>query len=203
MDPEPDENPTEGKPADEPNEPPPPETSGRRIHRNNAEPLVVRRQQEATDDVRNPNDEKSGKQAEQPLAQHRRPIERKEGPDAAERKREAQGDEMQALPHRFRRERVEVGAGPLRRLAKQPFDDGAQTDENREEQQSLGPAVFTEVCGDKVVTSLVLGWQIGDRAGESNDMLADCSKTAIEGLRNGSLRGGLLGCCLGLALLFQ
>src|SRR6516225_8141984 len=34
---------------------------------------------------------------------------------------------MQALLHRFRRERIEVTAGPLRRPAKQPFDAGAQT----------------------------------------------------------------------------
>jgi len=65
---------------------------------------------------------------------------------------------MQALPHRFRRERVEVGAGPLRRLAKQPFDAGTQTDKNRQKQQSLGPAVFTEVCGDEIMTSLELVW---------------------------------------------
>src|SRR6516165_200227 len=108
-DPEPDKYPTEGKPADKPNEPPPPETSGRRIHRNDAEPLVVRRQQEATDDIRDPHDEKSDEQAEQPLAQQRRPIEGKEGADAAERerhdqtdrKRKTQRDDVQALPHRF------------------------------------------------------------------------------------------------------
>src|SRR5215471_19927369 len=91
-DPEPDYHPTEGKPADEPNEPTPPETSGRRIHRNDAEPLVIRRQQEATDDIRDPNDEKSNEQAKQPLAQQRRPIERKKGADAAERKRHYQTD---------------------------------------------------------------------------------------------------------------
>src|SRR5215472_3676607 len=164
MDPEPDYHPTEGKPADKPNQPPTPETSRRRIHRNDAEPLMVRRQQEATDDVRDPHDEKSGEQAEQPLTQQRRPIESQEGADAAERKRhdqtdrkrETQANEMQAFPHRFRRERVEVGAGPLRRFAKQPFDARSQTDENREKHQGLGPAVFTEICSDEVLTSLVL-----------------------------------------------
>src|SRR6516164_2763092 len=110
---------------------------------------------------------------------------------------------MQALLHRFGGERIEVAAGTLRGLAKQPFDATPQTDKNREEQQSLGPAVFTEVRSDEVVTSLELVWQIGNRAGESNDVLADRSETGIEGLRNGLLRDGLLRCCLGLALLFQ
>ena len=92
-------------------------------------------------------------------------------------------------------------AGPLRRLAKQPFDDGAQTNKSGKEQQRLGPAVFTQVLSDEVVTSLVLFRQIGDRAGESNDMLADCCQTGIKDLRNwlfDSLRGGF-----GFSLLFE
>ena len=100
----------------------------------------------------------------------------------ADRKRETQSNEMKALPHRFGRERVEVGAGTLRRLTKQPFDGGTQTDKNREKQQGLGPAVFTEIRSDEVVTTLELVRQIGDRAGESSEVLADCRETAVESL---------------------
>jgi hypothetical protein len=58
-DPEPDNHPTEGKPADEPNEPALPEPRGHRIHRNDPEPLVIRRQQEVADGLGNPRDKKS------------------------------------------------------------------------------------------------------------------------------------------------
>jgi hypothetical protein len=84
-----------------------------------------------------------------------------------------------------------VGASPLRRLAKQPFDAGAQTNKNREKEQDLDPAVFTEVCTDEVVTSLVLVRQIRDSAGKRNDVLANCRKTGIKNLRNGLLGGSL------------
>ena len=63
-DPEPDDHPTEGKPADKPNEPPVPEARGRGIHRNDPEPLVMGRQQEVTEDVHDPNDKKSDEKAE-------------------------------------------------------------------------------------------------------------------------------------------
>jgi hypothetical protein len=96
-----------------------------------------------------------------------------------------------------------VGASPLRRLAEQPFDTDAQTDKESKEQQRLCPAVLTEVCGDEVVTSLVLLRQIGNRAGQSNDVLAHRRKTAIELLRNGLLGGGLLRCSFGFALFFK
>ena len=169
------------------------------------------RQQEVADDPGDPHDKKSHQQAEQRLAQQRRPIEDKEGTDAAEgkgrhqpdRKRETQSDDAQTVPYGFQGEGVEPRPDPLRRLAKQPFDTDAQTDEESEEEQRLGPAVFAEVCGDEVVTSLELVWEIGDRARESNDVLADCRETAIEFLRNRLLGRRLLRCSFRLALFFK
>src|SRR5215469_14784645 len=67
-DPEPDYHPTEGKPADKPDETTMPETRGRRIHRNDTEPLVIRRQQQMADNFRDPQYKKSDEQAKQPLA---------------------------------------------------------------------------------------------------------------------------------------
>ena len=143
--------------------------------------------------------------------QQRRPIKGEEGADTAERerhhqtdrKRKTQRDDMQALLHRLRRERIEVGTAPMRRLAKQPFDAGAQTNKSGEEQQGLDPAMFTEARGDEIVTLLELVWQIGKRPGESDDVLADRSKTGIESLRNRLLWRGPLRCGFGLALLFE
>ena len=105
-DPEPDDHPTEGKPADDPNDPTQPETRGCRIHRNDAEPLMMGRQQEVADDLGDPKDKKSHEQAEQRLAQQRRPIEGQERTNAAEGegrhqtdgKGEAQSDDAQAVP---------------------------------------------------------------------------------------------------------
>jgi hypothetical protein len=111
---------------------------------------------------------------------------------------------MQAGSDRFRRERIEVATGPLRRFPKQPFDAGAQTDKNSKEQQGLDPPVFTEVCGNTGAASPELVRQIGNRAGEINNVLADCRDTGIEGPRDGLL-GDILprrgsGLCLTLLL---
>jgi hypothetical protein len=48
-----------------------------------------------------------------------------------------------------------------------------------EEQQRFGPSVYAQICGDEVVTSLELVWEIGDRPGESSKVLADCRETPI------------------------
>ncbi len=63
-----DQHPAEGEPADKHNEPPVPETRGHRIHRDDAEPLVARGQQEAADNDRDTQNEKGDQQPEQHLA---------------------------------------------------------------------------------------------------------------------------------------
>jgi hypothetical protein len=52
---------------------------------------VIWRQQEVADDIRDPHDQKSDEQAEQSLAQQRRPVECEERADAAESKRRPSG----------------------------------------------------------------------------------------------------------------
>src|ERR1700758_2734914 len=101
MDPKTDYHPTEGKPADKPNEPTLPETGGHRIHPNDAEPVVMRRHQEMADNARDPHGEKRADTAKS--KRHHQ----------TDRKRKTQCDDMQALLHRFRGERIEVAAGPL------------------------------------------------------------------------------------------
>jgi len=158
-----------------------PETGGDGIHRNDAEPLVVWGHEEVADDARDTPDEEGDQKAENHLAQQRRPVEHEKGADAPQgkgrdqthRDRKTQADEMQAAPHRFGRERVEVAADPGRRPPKHPFDAGAQTDKNGEEQQGLEPPVLTEVCGDAGAAALELARQIGDGTGDSEDVLAD------------------------------
>ena len=65
---QPDPHPAEGEPADEHNEPPVPKTRGHRTHRNDAEPLVTRGQQEAADNDGDTQNEKGDQQPEQHLA---------------------------------------------------------------------------------------------------------------------------------------
>ena len=73
---QPDFDPTEGEPADECSKPPPPEASGQRIHRNDAETLVLGGQQEMADDDRHTDREKDDEIAEHHLAKEGGPIER-------------------------------------------------------------------------------------------------------------------------------
>jgi hypothetical protein len=148
---------------------------------------------------------------EQRLAQQWRPIKREKGADAAkgkgrhqtDRKRKTQSDDPQAIARGFQGEAIEPPTDAVGRPAKQPFDDDAQPDKKSEQQQRLGSPVFTEVRADERVTSPVLVRQIGNRAGESSEVLADCRETPIHSLRNGLLRGGLLCCGLHLALFFK
>ncbi len=79
---------------------------------------------------------------------------------------------------------IKVAATPLRRLAEEPFDTCSQTDKNRQQQQDLSPSVFAEVRGDAGSASLELVREIGDRLGETNNVLADRAQMRIEGVRN-------------------
>ena len=162
------------------------------MHRNDAEPLVARGQQEAADNDRDTQNEKGDQQTEQHLAQERRPIEREEGADAAEskgddhadRKGKANGDEMYAARDGFQGKGIEVAATPLRRLAEEPLDTRSQTDKDRQQQQDFGPSVFAEVRADAGRAPLELGRHIGNRIGETNNVLTDRAEMGIKGVRN-------------------
>src|SRR5262252_5390338 len=145
-----------------------------------------------SNDTRNPCDEESREVAEHHLAQERRPIESKKGSDTAEgkgrnepeRKRQTQRDRSQPVPDGLIRERIEMSANSPGCPPKQPFNSASQPGKKPKKQQSLDPAVFTEIRTHAVVTPPELVWEIRDCAGQSNNVRADRRKTSIEGLRD-------------------
>ena len=99
-----------------------------------------------------------------------------------------------------------MGADPLRRLAKQPFDAKAQTYKYGKEQQALGPPVSSKVCGDEAGRLAESGW--ADRGARRR--ARRCARgSRRHGSRNrarsNSLRASAADACggFGLALLLQ
>jgi hypothetical protein len=119
------------------------------------------------DDHCDTGDEHGDEIAEEHLAEERRPIEREEWADAAERegrdrdkaKGETRSDEKQAVAHSLHWEADKPLAGLLRRLAKHPLDAVAQRCKEEDEHHHGPPP--RDVCLEEAVGSLELVGQIG------------------------------------------
>src|SRR5262245_27862627 len=122
---QPDSDPAESKPADEHREPPAPEPRCYGVHRDDGEAFGLRGQQKMTDRYCDPGGEESDEIAEYHLAEQRRPIERQEGANAAERKGhnaeskgQARSDKAQAAVDSLHRQTVKALSHLVRRSAK-------------------------------------------------------------------------------------
>ena len=110
-----------------------------------------------TDDDRDADRKKDEEIAEQHLANERRPVQRQESADAADReshhqtggKGEPDGNHAQAIVHGLQRQPVEAAADPRRCPTKQPFNTKAECHENNQEQQHLDPPALAEFRGDE------------------------------------------------------
>jgi hypothetical protein len=137
----------EGEPVDEDRRPDEPEPGRIRGHRQGPEALGARCQDDPAEDHDQPHDQEHQEVAEHDLLEQRRPIEQKEGADAADRKgkQHAQSvggphpDRAQTLAHGDQPDCDHALAEPSRRPPEQPLE--AKAERREDGQKGEDPAL--------------------------------------------------------------
>ncbi len=175
-----------------------PEPGGRCRHRQDAETLATRRQQEAPDDERQAQREEGKQIAKHDFAQERRPIEREESPDAAKGEGsdhagpvgEPNGDGAQAFSLGVERQCNDPFLHPGSDPVVEPLRAEAERDEARDQHQHAEQAALLELQHQDTTGPLELGRQRRHGRGERRQVQADCGDPAgeITGRRRPRLR---------------